>query len=1011
MEVIAPLVPSTEVQRLGEMIGAIKGVQHSVTITAAAGATKVLSRPKSQARADLAARRRGGCYEYKNCATVLGSHESLRRKDTEMAQGSSCQTTRFALFYCALLFVFFGSMQTLSAQENDTRIVSGTVVNENSEVVAGAAVSAQSQHAQRTATTGNQGNFLLRMPVETMTLTVSGPSIASFQQTLAASAPSQGLRLQIHYVIAKPPQISGTVVDTSGAVIAGATVQVLSANGSVQTTTQSDPNGSFIISGLSAGDYRLVASNPGFETKEIPVTIGTTEAPVPLRISLAVHSVSTAMNVQGREDSLVGIAESATQGTVGAREIEDRPILRSGEVLETIPGVIITQHAGGGKANQYFLRGFNLDHGTDIAISLDGMPLNLPSHAHGEGYSDMNTVIPELVERTDSQKGPYYAEVGNYGSAASADVVYFKTLPQDFFTVEGGMYGYGRAVFGVSQKLGSGTLLYGGEAYYDDGPWVHPDAYAKFNGILTYSQGDDANGFSMTARAYHGKWDSSDQMPDNAIPLVGRFGALNPADGGNSQRESLQAEWHRQDETSRTQIMAYGFFYDMDLFSDFTYYLDDPIKGDQFEQQDRRWVAGVELRHTIFSQWFGRKVENTFGLQVRNDWVYNGLYRTENRVRTDKNDINACNDEPIDTCNTNPNLIAVLPADADVNKFSDTMVGFFVENKIQWADKFRTELALRGDDARYVVTSLTPSYTATELPGAPVVDFAAANSGTATKFLPEPKASLIFGPWSKTEFYVQGGFGFHSNDARGATQTEEPISPDNPFPTATSRIPALVPTKGAEIGVRTVAVSHLQSTVSLWYLRSQSELQQDGDTGGTVASLNPSNRYGVELANYYTPVEHLTLDFDLADSSARFTAIDGADAAPGSPGGKCVPEAVGLVISSGITLHLPKGFSESLRLRYFGPRDLTSDGLYRSKLTALLNAGIGYQINRTWRVSAELLNLLNRCDSDIDYAYTSRITPTAEAAFTNVFHPVEPFQVRFGLHYTFGSDSKLAPTK
>jgi hypothetical protein len=299
-------------------------------------------------------------------------------------------------------------------------------------------------------------------------------------------------------------------------VIAGATVQVRSANGTVQRTTQSDTNGSFIISGLPAGNYRLVVSNPGFETKEIPVTIGTTEAPAPLRISLAVGAVSTTINVQGREDDLVGIAESATQGTVGATEIQDRPILRSGEVLETVPGLIITQHAGGGKANQYFLRGFNLDHGTDIAIFLDDMPLNLPSHAHGEGYSDMNTVIPEFVQRVNFEKGPYYADVGNYGSAGSAHVEFFKTLPENFFKVEGGMYGYGRAVFGVSQKLGSGNLLYGGEAYYDDGPWTHPDGYYKFNGLLTYSQGDDANGFSITARAYHGKWNSSDQIPDTA---------------------------------------------------------------------------------------------------------------------------------------------------------------------------------------------------------------------------------------------------------------------------------------------------------------------------------------------------------------------------------------------------------------------------------------------------------------------------------------------------------------
>ncbi len=191
---------------------------------------------------------------------------------------------------------------------------------------------------------------------------------------------------------AYPPQLSGSVVDTTGAVIAGASVQVRSTNGVVQRTAQSGTNGSFLLSGLAAGNYRLVVSNPGFETKDILVAIGTTGTPALLRIALVVGAVSTTINVQGREDDLIGIAESGSQGTVGATEIADRPILRSGEVLETVPGLIITQHAGGGKANQYYLRGFNLDHGTDIAIFLDDMPLNLPSHAHGEGYSDMNTV-------------------------------------------------------------------------------------------------------------------------------------------------------------------------------------------------------------------------------------------------------------------------------------------------------------------------------------------------------------------------------------------------------------------------------------------------------------------------------------------------------------------------------------------------------------------------------------------------------------------------------------------
>ena len=868
------------------------------------------------------------------------------------------------------------------AQEISLR---GRVVDPQGRAVAKAAVQL-TRHEQflSQTTSGPNGEFELRVdfPGE-FTVTAGAAGFRAASRSVAVRPDANEaivVRLDELSKRSDPVTVSGTVVDTSGAVIAGATVQVLSANSTAQMTAKSDLNGSFSIPGLAAGDYRLVVSHADFETKEIPVTIGTIEALTPLRISLAVGSMSTTMNVQGREDSLIGIAQSATQGTVGAMEIQDRPILRSGEVLETIPGVMITQHAGGGKANQYFLRGFNLDHGTDFALSLDAMPLNLPSHAHGEGYADMNTVIPEFVERTDYQKGPYYADIGNFGSAGSANVLSFKTLPQDFFTVEGGMYGYARAVFGASEKVGSGNLLYGGEYYHDDGPWTHPDGYNKFNGILSYSRGGDADGFSITARAYHGRWNSSDQIPVTATPLVGFFGALNPEDGGNSQRYSLQAEWHRKRAKSATKIMAYGFYYGLDLFSDFTYYLTDPNRGDQFEQKDRRWVIGMDARHTIFSQWFGRKVENTFGLQVRNDWVNNGLYQTQNRVRVDKADSDTG---------------TILPATTEADRFTDTQVGFYVENKIQWAEKFRTVAALRGDVGHVDVTSLvTP-----------------ANSGTATKVLPSPKLSLIFGPWSNTEFFVQGGFGFHSNDARGATQTLQPVSADNPYPnTPVQRIPLLVQTKGAEIGMRTLAVAHLQSTVSLWYLHSDSELQQSGDTGSTVASKQPSNRYGFEWANYYTPVEHLTFDFDLADSRARFPQIDGGDAAPDSPGGKRVPEAVGLVISSGITHHLPKGFSETLRLRYFGPRDLTSDGLYRSRATALLNAGIGYQINERWRVSVELLNLLNRRDHDIDYAYTSQITPTAAPAFTDVFHPVEPLQVRFGLHYTFGSNSKYDST-
>jgi len=766
-------------------------------------------------------------------------------------------------------------------------------------------------------------------------------------------------------------QLAGTVVDKSGAVIAGATVKILSASGTVYRTTQSDRDGSFLLSKLPAGNYRVVVSNSGFKTKELSVSLGSSGEPVSLHISLAVAAVSTTVAVQGREDDLIGIASSATQGTVGAKEIADRPILRSGEILETVPGVIITQHAGGGKANQYFLRGFNLDHGTDFAIFIDDMPLNLPSHAHGEGYSDMNTVIPEFVRRVNYEKGPYYADVGNYGAAGSAHLEFFKTLPRNFVQVEGGPEGYGRMVFGVSRKLGMGNLLVGGEAYHDDGPWTHPDDYYKYNGLLTYSQGSDADGFSITARGYHGKWNSSDQIAANAVPLVGFFGTLDPTDGGRSERYSLQGEWHRQDAKSLTKVTPYVFYYDLNLYSNFTYYLTDPVLGDQFNQNDRRWVAGVDAHHTLFSEWSGRKVQNTFGFQLRNDWIGNGLYQSSHRARTNKLDAGTGN---------------TLPAATQRDNFTDMLLGFYGENRIEWAGKFRSVVALRGDVTHLDVTSLVTS----------------ANSGTVTKAIPSPKISLIFGPWSRTEFYLEGGSSYHSNDARGTTLTIEPVSADNPYPnTPGEKIPPLIPAKGAEAGMRTSALPHLNSTLSFWYLHSKSELQQDGDTGGTTASTQPSDRYGVEWANFYSPAEHWTIDFDLANSKALFGNVDGEDAAPNSPGGRRVPEAVGLVIASGLTLHDLRNFSGSLRLRYFGPRDLTSDEIYRSQSTALLNAEVGYRISRTWSVSTEFLNLLDRNDHDIDYAYESRITPTAAPAFTNVFHPVEPFAARFWLRRTF----------
>ncbi len=670
--------------------------------------------------------------------------------------------------------------------------------------------------------------------------------------------------------------------------------------------------------------------------------------------------------VTGREDDLVGTADSATQGTVGAKEIADRPVMRNGEMLETIPGVIITQHAGGGKANQYFLRGFNLDHGTDLAIDIDGMPLNLPTHAHGQGYSDMNIVIPELVQGITYEKGPYYAANGDFSSAGAAHITFFKSLPEDLVSLSVGMYGYGRAMFASSTAIGSGNLLYGGELYHDDGPWTHPDDYQRVNGIATYSQGDNDLGYSLTARAYHGTWNSSDQVATSAVDSgqIPFFGSLDPSDGGNSQRYSVQGEWHREDANSSTKVNAYAFYYDLDLFSDFTYFLTDDIHGDQFEQKEHREVAGLNASHTIYGKLFGREMENTFGLQVRNDWISDGLFQTE-----DRNEINKIDTNPAD-----PNFGQVIPATIKQDAITQTSAGLYYENKVQWGEKVRTVLGLRYDLFNFDVHDEDP-----------------ANSGDKLESLPSPKGTIIFGPWDKTEFYLQGGLDYHSSDARAVTQTTNPdASPIG------GTVNGLVPTKGAEVGVRSSAIPHLQSTASLWYLHSNFDSEQlfDNDSGIATTDGQPSERYGVELANYYTPTDWLTLDCDWGDSWAYFDRPDG-------DGGKMVPEAIRQVVSAGITVHDPSGWSSSLRLRYFGPRALISTGAAYSSSTSLLDWQVRYKLNEHCEFTADVFNLLDRRDHDIDYYYQSQTSPGAAPQTEVHFHPVEPFQMRFGVNFRY----------
>ncbi len=666
--------------------------------------------------------------------------------------------------------------------------------------------------------------------------------------------------------------------------------------------------------------------------------------------------------VSGRTDSLLGIAEAASQGTIEKDELEWRTLSRPGEVLETVPGVIVTQHSGAGKANQFFLRGFNLDHGTDFATSVNGVPVNLPTHGHGQGYTDLNFMIPELIERVDFRKGPYYADLGDFSSAGAADIQYVSFLPQSIAQVEGGSFGYARGLYASSHFVGSGNILYAVELFHNDGPWTEPDDYKRLNGVLRYTQGTPEWGYSITSMSYAGEWNATDQIARRALDVVpgfDRFDSLGSNDGGNSQRHSLSAEWHRADTDSSTKVLLYGFYYDLDLFSNFTYFLDSP-QGDQFEQEDKRGVGGLKASNTWYGDIFGRDMENTVGLQIRSDSIKNGLFQTVDRHRTDKIDYAG-------------GTISGTTREDDV---WETSLSPYVENKVQWADKFRTVFGLRMDYYYFDVDS----------------DLSA-NSGTRDDAIVSPKGSLIFGPWAKTEYYLSGGFGFHSNSGRGVTQRVDPKTGD-PVESADP----LVRTKGAEIGVRTTIVKGLQSTLALWLLDMDSELVFSGDAGSTEASA-PTRRYGIEWTNYYTPTEWLSLDADFSFSHAEFReTVEGEGVQ-----GRHIPGAVDSVISTGIAFHQPgeRGFFSELRLRYFGPRPLTEDNSIRSESTSLLSAKVGYNFNKNWTLSIEGFNLLDNRDHEIDYYYPSRLKEEDAPQNDIHFKSVEPIAVRAALTFRF----------
>jgi len=752
--------------------------------------------------------------------------------------------------------------------------------------------------------------------------------------------------------------LTGRVFDQTQALIPGVSVELLSVDSKALQTTLTAGDGSYRFENVPIGQAELTFRLINFSTVRRMLAIsGGINQPVDVTLlvsSSADITVTTPLTFRNLADlenpaeNIVGVAAASSEGAITAAQLDVRPIMRPGEILETVPGMIVSQHSGEGKANQYYLRGFNLDHGSDFATTIAGIPANLPTHAHGHGYTDSNFLIPELVSGLQFRKGPYFAEDGDFSAAGAANINYFNQLDRPLLIIGGGEDQWGRFLGAASPRLGNGHLLGALELEHGNGPWVQPEHLHKVNGVLRYSQGDSRTGFSITGMGYSSNWNATDQVADRAITngLISRFGSLDPSDHGRTFRYSISGDAQWSGRRSSTRATAYVLRYGLNLFSNFTYYLDDPVNGDQFEQEDRRWVTGGQITHRRLARLGSFNVQSAFGANLRHDAIGNvALYHAVNGQRRDA---------------------------VRTDSVGQTSVGVFGQSEIEWTRKLRTTFGLRGDVNHFNVKSDNPL-----------------NSGLDTTGIVSPKLGAVLGPWKSTEFYANAGLGFHSNDARGATISVDPATGD-----PVDRVTPLVRARAAELGARTVAIRGMQSTVSLWTLDFDSELVFVGDAGTTEAG-RPSRRSGVEISNYMHPHPWVTLDFDLSLSRARFKDSD--------PAGNRIPGSLDCVISGGFAVDPPEGRSGpvgSLRLRYFGPRPLIENNSVSSKTTSLVNGELGYKFSR-YLLVGQIFNLFDRKVSDIDYFYASRLPGEAAGVEDIHTHPALPRTFRLTLQVRF----------
>jgi hypothetical protein len=703
-------------------------------------------------------------------------------------------------------------------------------------------------------------------------------------------------------------------------------------------------------------------------------------------------SALTEITVTAARIDLIGSASTASEGVVEDQEIQLAPTYRPGQLLETVPGLIATLHSGEGKANQFLLRGYNLDHGTDLETYVDGMPINQPTHAHGQGYTDLNFLIPELADGINYTKGPYYANAGDFGAVGSIRMRYRDTI-EDQVSATIGTLGFQHMLTAGSQALGPGNLLAAVELQQYDGPFVTPDDARKENLVLRYSGGDPQSGYSATAMYYHQIWTNTTDIPIRAITedlVPNRFGTLDPTDGGHAQRASLSLEYHANLGDGVISTSGFFIYNQLHLFNDFTQFLIDPIHGDQEDQFENRRVIGGAASYTLPMP--VASIENgiTVGVLTRYDVLEVGRLPSVDQVPM------MSGNDPASFYNND-----------QVYLFAG---GAYVQAVTHWTPYFRSVLGLRDDyqhgtDIDYLAAlHEAAGYT---------------NGGTAQQSILQPKGSLIFTPTDSLEFYLSIGRGFHSADLRGVNQ-DESVDLGLPHTNLLSK------QEGQEIGMRAALRRDLTFTFALYNLWQQSETIIDPDVGADTAGP-PSRRYGFEMNVTYQINRYLEFYGSYSGDHSRFTRP--LDDGTGHLGDYITDSPVA---TGSVALYLKDlgPWSGGLNVRYLGNYPLSSGpcvnsaavhdfpglatscanaptvlGQVNGKGFTEVNLDAHYGLPANWSAGVGIYNLLNTHAAAAEFWYVDRLQneigayPDGRADIHE--HPLEPIMARLTITKRF----------